>query len=235
MLSFRERMLAMFEQTRNAPYVKLLHEESDIPEADPEYIRIAFDEIETHLGYPLADYFRDYFFASEAIALHWDYELDGEEENGGEFRLSNLFNVFTSDDSKLWIDEMSEQEKEFYRKLRPFDDHPYMGDGTMGVFKLEPGVASPEIWFYNVSNKSYKMDLTYNEYVECLIDTRGFFGWQYLFCDIDIRKHYTDLPGELAKMLDVLPRLFPDTNFDKYRQRYEKLMQRKSSPRSPHK
>jgi hypothetical protein len=94
----------------------------------------------------------------------------------------------------------------------------------MGVFKFEQGVESPEVWLF--SDQCYKLDLTYQKYVECLFETRGFFDWQYLFADVSLDDLNTGMVEYLTEMLTVLPKLFPNTDFTKYVERFEKLKSR---------
>jgi hypothetical protein len=126
---------------------------------------------------------------------------------------------------------MDAEEKALLQQMRPFDSHPMTGDGAMAGLRLDPGTRGregmPEVWFYMISGDRFKMDLTYEGYLDALLDTRGFFDWQYLFSDVDIKRHYTDLGGRLSTMLKVLPRLFPSTDMEPYRERLQKLKARR--------
>jgi hypothetical protein len=224
MTAFIQKMETMFAQAKAAPNIKILRIKNEFPEVDKDSAQFEIDETERLSGIKLADYFKEYWFPASEITLCWDYQLDGKEENGGEFRLINLFKALAVNKPKLWNDDMAEEEKELLRKFRPFDDHPYTGDGMLGVFKIEPGVNDPEVWYYKVTGQGYKMDLSYRGYVECVMETRGYFDWQYFFCDIEINRN---LSNRLTAMLDILPRLFPDTDYTKYFERFERLKKRR--------
>lgn len=220
----------MFEKLKNCSKIDIIAINAEIPKLSPDEINFQFDEIEKILKYKLDEKLKDCLFISDEISLYWDYELEEDEyENAGEFRLSSLSRIFTFSKPELWYEEMEEEEKEFYKELIPFDDHPNTGDGVMGVFKMEKGAASPEIWLYDSNGICHKMNLDYPGYLERILETKGFYGWQYLFCEIDLSDYYfASVQRQLETMLKVLPKLFPDKDYKEYFDRYEKLKQKNS-------
>ncbi len=231
MPDFAERMRAMLAEVQHNPDVQVLRIVADIPEMDETEAEFAMQEVERLTGVTLEDYFQSYITLADEIGLAWNYRLDGDERSGGEFRLINLLVALGPPRVQLWTDQMDQAEQAFLRQLRPFDDHPYTGDGVMGAFRLAESsrsgkvVTEPaEIWRYASGAPSYRMDIRYDEYVEALLDLRGYHGWHYLFCDIDIHRHYTDLVSHFERMFADLPRLFPATDFAPYRERLERLL-----------
>jgi hypothetical protein len=220
---FINRMRSIIEGIKRAPNIKVLKLDADTEEIDQATMEMVFSKIEERAGIKLDVSFNDYLFMADELSLCWDYELDDDEDNGGEFRLINLLNVFALKPQMLWTEDMAEKEQQLLRKHYPFDDHPVTGDGAMGTFKIEPGANDPEVWFFKMPDERYRMDLTYREYLDCLLETRGYFEWQYLFCDVDIKRHPTDLAGRLEKMLQDLPKLYPETDFTKYDERFKAL------------
>jgi hypothetical protein len=225
MKGYREKFIDMFDDIKKCSNIDIITINAEIPTLSQYDIDFQFGEIENFLKYKLDKKLKNCLFLSDEISLYWGYELkEDEHENGGEFRLSSLSHIFTFSKPELWYEEMEEEEKEFYKKLIPFDDHPNTGDGVMGVFKMENGIASPEIWLYDNNGLCHKMDLDYPGYLDYLLETKGFYGWQYLFCEIDLSDYYfASAKNQLETMLKVLPQLFPDQDYKKYFDRYEKL------------
>ncbi|NEO78184.1 hypothetical protein [Moorena sp. SIO4G3] len=205
----------MIKEMQASPYIRINHLEFEKSTIDLPDIEFAISEIEKIVGIQLEDYFRDYIFVAEEIWIAWDYKQGSNYEKGGEFRLINLFDSLVRNKAKLWNDEMSQDKIEFLKSLRPFEDHPYSGDGKIGAFRISHG-NSPEIWFYDLRTGYYKLSLTYEEYIELLLETKGFFNWQYLFCDAELHHYPANLKKYLTKMIDILYQIFPSFDREKY-------------------
>ncbi|MBD2449264.1 SMI1/KNR4 family protein [Nostoc sp. FACHB-152] len=222
MNAYRERFLGMFKEIKACSKIDITAIKDEIPKVSQDEINDQFTKIENFLGYKLDEKLKDCLFITDEISLSWGYELEENEyENGGEFRLSNLYHIISSNQAELWYEEMEDQEKEFYKKLVPFDDHPNTGDGVMSVFKMENGEASPEVWLYDSNGMCHKMLLDYPSYLEKTLETKGFYGWQYLFCEVDLSDYYfATARNQLEKMLNILPKLFPNNDYKEYFDRF---------------
>lgn len=96
------------------------------------------------------------------------------------------------------------------------------GDGDDEEFATRDGEPGhPEIWFsVNTDGTLVRLDLTYPEYLETLLLTRGLFGWQYLYADPRDPGFGYCLP-DLGPGLDFLERTFPHDDFSKLRARWD--------------
>ncbi|TDC70836.1 hypothetical protein [Streptomyces hainanensis] len=111
--------------------------------------------------------------------------------------------------------------------LHGFDGTARTGDGAIAGFRAEDGVVldasgHPEIWYsVNTSGTLVRLDLSYPEYLETLLLTRGLHGWQYLFAD----PHDPGFPEyfrlNIGPHLDFIARAFPHDDFSALRARYE--------------
>ncbi|WP_190822746.1 hypothetical protein [Saccharopolyspora pogona] len=65
-----------------------------------------------------------------------------------------------------------------------------------------------------------KLDLTYGEYMDALLATKGTRGWEFLFASIELGKpDFRDIVANLRNMLEVFPRLFPTYDYTPFRDR----------------
>jgi hypothetical protein len=111
--------------------------------------------------------------------------------------------------------------------LHGFDGTAHTGDGAITGFRAEDGIVldksgHPEIWYsVNTSGTLVRLDLSYPEYLETLLLTRGLHGWQYLFAD----PHDSGFPEHfhlnIGPRLDFIARAFPRDDFSALRARYE--------------
>ncbi|WP_436772458.1 hypothetical protein [Yinghuangia sp. YIM S09857] len=92
-------------------------------------------------------------------------------------------------------------------------------EGAGGFATVGGESGQPEIWYsVNTDGTLVRLNLTYPEYLETLLLTRGLFGWQYLYADphdpgLGYRR--TDLRLGLA----LLEQAFPDDDFSDLRAR----------------
>ena len=87
---------------------------------------------------------------------------------------------------------------------------------------MTPGVSPIRVWssaLVPVDSHPYpvgffKLDLTYSQYVEALVITKGVYGWQYLFADVSFDEYDLDGADErLERMLEVFPVIFPNHDY----------------------
>ncbi|MFC7715378.1 hypothetical protein [Nonomuraea recticatena] len=86
---------------------------------------------------------------------------------------------------------------------------------------MQPDACPVEIWFDDphADTEPYpshpypvtytKLDLTYGEYMDALLTTRGARGGEFLFADIELgRPGFHDIVTNLRNMLEVFPDCF---------------------------
>ncbi len=66
------------------------------------------------------------------------------------------------------------------------------------------------------------MDITYCQYLDALLLTKGTYGWQYLYTDISLRRgDFDETVRYLRGMLEVFPEIFPQHDYRELRERLE--------------
>ncbi|MGP3973997.1 hypothetical protein ACTWQF_08085 [Streptomyces sp. 8N114] len=64
------------------------------------------------------------------------------------------------------------------------------------------------------------MDIGYRAYLDILRMTRGAFSWQFLFTQAPLgSEEFSRVRGRVEGMLDQLPNLFPQHDYEPLRQR----------------
>ncbi|NEQ10872.1 MAG: hypothetical protein F6K37_34645 [Moorea sp. SIO4E2] len=183
---------------------------------------LSVNELRMSFGFNLTQNFEKYIDVSLHTHLRFVYYINGDVSGGGEFHLSPIADSLTStQDPELWHEGMTQQEIEFLKYFRVFDDHPDSGDFKLAAFHLTPGVsppAFPDIYFYD-RGEYWKMNLDYGGYLDGLLGLLGVSNWQYLFCDVDMTQpKYESLFNELNNTLNQLTKLFPARDFETYRE-----------------
>ncbi|MEU7892177.1 hypothetical protein AB0B45_04850 [Nonomuraea sp. NPDC049152] len=126
----------------------------------------------------------------------------------------------------------TEFQRRFLSQLRCIAGSRGSGNGHLTHLRVQPDASPVEIWFddEHADTELYpshpypcthvKLDLTYGEYVDALLATKGTRGWEFLFTDIELGKPYFhDIVTNLRNMLEVFPRLFPACDYTPFRER----------------
>ncbi|MET7622691.1 hypothetical protein [Streptomyces sp. NPDC005408] len=107
-------------------------------------------------------------------------------------------------------------------ELRIFDQAPFGGAGQATGLRVPPKGDRLEIWHYvSTCTELHRLNLDYGTYLETLLITKGAWGWQYLFADVDLTgREYHDAASNLAAMFEAFPVLFPDHDYEPLRARW---------------
>ncbi|MGV9847830.1 hypothetical protein ACWDWU_03360 [Streptomyces sp. NPDC003442] len=143
-------------------------------------------------------------------------------ELGGEFRIRDLYDSILLPPPQFTSETANESDLEVYGQLRVVDFPQYAGTGHFAAIRIQEYVDPLEMWYYDmrlstapgIDSDLVKLDLTYCQYLETLLLTKGVFGWQYLFADITLRGIvFRETVERLKRMLEVFPELFPHHDY----------------------
>ncbi|NEO71295.1 hypothetical protein [Moorena sp. SIO3H5] len=182
--------------------------------------KFSVNKLKTRFGFDISQGYEKFIDVSLYTHLRFVYYINREVCGGGEFHLRPIYDtVISTQDPELWNEGMTQQEIEFLKYFRVFDDHPDSGDFKLAAFHLTPGVsppAFPDIYFYD-RGEYWKMNLDYGGYLDALLGLLGVSNWQYLFCDVDMTQpKYESLFNELNNTLNQLSQLFTARDFETY-------------------
>ncbi|MFJ9866778.1 hypothetical protein [Streptomyces sp. NPDC101165] len=151
----------------------------------------------------------------------------------GEYRILHFYDVFDQLEGPEPLDDATEFQRQFLAELRHFDMTPRSGAGMMSFIRMQPNVSPLEIWFHDVADiggEPYppgylRMDITYCQYLDALLLTKGTYGWQYLYTDVRLSDAGFHLARTyLTRMLEVFPELFPEHDYAPLRARLEERL-----------
>ncbi|GHH47645.1 hypothetical protein FHS35_005565 [Streptomyces umbrinus] len=149
----------------------------------------------------------------------------------GDFNLLHLRDVLNQPEGPApTIPDATDSQLRFLSELRFFDHTPRSGSGKLAYIRLWPGGTPLEIWYSAVADIGgdpyppgfIKMDITYCQYLDALLLTKGTYGWQYLYTDISLRRgDFRETVAYLQGMLEVFPEIFPQHDYTDLRERLE--------------
>jgi hypothetical protein len=188
-----------------------------------------FAEVSTHGA------LRKCWHTFERFSVHWEATDIAKDENhgvvGGELSLVYLFDV-ASRGTDLLSERSTSEEQALLRSLRVIDDQPAGGNGTLAAVRLIDKQLTPDVWFFDVRSGVHELDIDYCGYLDALITTKGGYGWQYLYADIDLSKAEQRLLRErLSRLLAFLTSTFPDVDYGVLQHRLETRTTRRDRTR----
>ncbi|QXE38326.1 hypothetical protein KQY30_32920 [Streptomyces sp. GMY02] len=166
------------------------------------------------------------------LAINW-HTNEPLPDFFGEYRIPDPFEILMQPPDPAADSIPAGFKREFVRQLRYIDSAYRSGVGSMTYLRMKPRTSPLEIWHYDLARIGggpypigyIKLDLTYHQYLETLVLTKGTRGWQYLFADVSFRDlALGDIGDSVKKMTDVFPRLFPEHDYTSLQRRLEERL-----------
>ncbi|GFE22601.1 hypothetical protein RB199_20965 [Streptomyces libani] len=164
----------------------------------------------------------------DELAVYWQTRPP-LPEFFGEYRLPQPYEILVQDPQET--DNLpGRSQKDFVGQLR-YIDHAYRStSGSVTYLRMAPNTSPLEIWHHDLvmtGGDPYpygfvQLDLTYRQYIEMLLTTKGVRGWQYLFSDVPFRNSPIEHLGDNVRfMLEKFPEIFPDHDYTDLQRRWE--------------
>lgn len=158
-------------------------------------------------------------------------DMDDLPEISGEFFLRPFHDILRqSDGPARKVD--TEFQRQFLSELRVMDQTPRSGAGMITYIRLAPGTGPLEIWYSDVADIGappyppgfVKMEITYRQYLDALLLTKGTYGWQYLYTDTRLVRGFEEECEHLEGMLRLFPEIFPGYDYEPLAARLEERL-----------
>ncbi|MFE9461957.1 hypothetical protein [Streptomyces californicus] len=210
MLEYEIKLASMIEEVTDHPGIQTLElEEGNLSDflgnSDS-----AFEKLQQIEGITLSPSLKNTFHRYNGLGLQWSGS-GVNERLGGEFRLVHLLDAIIGG-APAWLHQEGwpEEQRKLHSAFRVFDSQLYGGVGTLAALRLQDGVENPEVWYFNTTHGSVKLDIDYEGYMNRLLMTRGIYYWQYLFSDVPL-EHYNfqAIASELRASINFLKENFP--------------------------
>jgi hypothetical protein len=100
----------------------------------------------------------------------------------------------------------------------------FVNEACCGFYTLESKAGSPKlIYYYDFSNTPVSLQLTIEEYINMMVEARGFLYWQKVLTD---HLQGVESPHTVLMKQD-LNKIFPEFNFDSFIAKYNDLSKSK--------
>ncbi|MEU8785449.1 hypothetical protein [Streptomyces sp. NPDC048637] len=219
LLDFEKRFLKMMTDLLENPRIEVITHSQGAMDEERSDARSVLEALESWYHVPLDVSLQRCITRFEELAAHWSIDEPGTQLSG-EFNLTYLLDAVGNPPPRLAWEGAPESEQQLFSEFRVIDDTPSGGTGKLASIRIRDGATSPEVWFFDVTRGTYKLNIDYCGYMEALLLTKGTYGWQYLFTDISLRgREFQNVVSDLKLMLRTFPALFPDGDYAPLRAR----------------
>lgn len=155
------------------------------------------------------------------VAAHWE-SREPLPPFAGEYRLASPMEILSQGRMPSTDLLDTDFQRVFAAQLRYFDNAYESSRGFMTFLRMDPGSSPLEVWFSDLTGTGaapypagyLKLDLTFTEYVETLLLTKGLHGWQYLFADVSFTDPALEhLTAGLRNGLNAFREVFPGHDY----------------------
>ncbi|MFE1310369.1 hypothetical protein [Streptomyces sp. NPDC058755] len=168
-----------------------------------------------------ADRLSEYYFPVEEVHLSWN-SVDGPFV-GGEFCITNIVTCLTRWHPPMEDAALTPEERRVLAGLKIMDEEPYAGTGRATGLRASSQSPEPELWYHDATrSRLERLDLTYGTYLDTVLVTKGAFGWQYLFADIDLgQPEFGEVVENLTEAFALFSSAFPQRAYAPLKARLE--------------
>jgi hypothetical protein len=202
-----------------------------------------FDVIKDSIGIIFTEEVKSFYRQTNGLTIVWEYD----ELVAGEVNIVPIMDTMLEEYDETWKSHMIESKsfdnpnfQAFIKNLYSFDIYEESFQSTLRVV-MEINKTSkptiPKLWLWHLAGERFPLSLTFEEYIKKIFKTRGFYGWQYFFIDLNscdfndpyfseffAESCYDALP-KMDDFMKVMPKLFPKDDFSEFASLQQKLIE----------
>lgn len=152
------------------------------------------------------------FYAALSDGLDLDWNVDGEDDIGGTIELHGLARVFGT-----WLDEIwgVGEDTDFSWELRGIEA-AREGQNYQTMIHMAEFAPTYDLYFREPDGQTHRIEVGFVEYLSLALESRGFWGWQFLVSDVDFEQHARakDVSQRFHKWM---PEIFEDVDLSRFK------------------
>lgn len=130
----------------------------------------------------------------DGFILKWKYTLNDSKSKNisfeGDIEIFPFYKMFLGYNDNLWENEIwgnhtPDKDITFYKNLKIFD---YFEKDNVHCICIEisNNTLTQNLWIFREGYEPIPMTINITEYIDKLIYTKGFWGWQYLYTNVNL-------------------------------------------------
>jgi len=205
-MSFSKRFELMAESLKANPAVNIIELVFNPPASDTE-----IEQAKKQAGGALPAGVERFFKEMNGFTLEWEHTIEAIKQGGdfdkGFIKILPILDIFGTWKNITWFEGIEEGDE--YRSVKPLD---HFIPEACAAFYQAPGEAPQNTVYYHylgeyLENTGY----TFEEYIDRLLASRGYFYWIQTLCAGQQRSH------QVAAFRKNMPLIFHDYNDDLFR------------------
>lgn len=219
---FENKVIRVFDGLKKNKKIIIREISDDFEKMSDEEIKKGLSRVEKSYKINLSEDFYPYLLSVDVLKLNWNINFEDYFETGGEIYIKDLTRIFLNPLTTFDKDNVPPHEAKLLKQgYRFFDFRSASGD--MAAVKVNDGQVEPNVYWVPAAEEPIKLSISYPEYMEHILKTRGLHFWEYLFSDLSFDEVDFNLEEELNERLPYLTILFPDEDFSEYFERFERM------------
>jgi len=177
---------------------------------------------------------RTFFSELDGFKLAWEFHTEELSRSHtfieGHVRILNFHKMFMGFDGRfwrgeLWSEKTPERDLQFLKGLQVLD---YYGKDSVECVCLErtdDRVLSPNLWLFYQGLIPMRMEFNLTEYASKLRQTKGIWGWQFFYVDVNLSEHEFEAVKDNCEMvIQWYGKIFRDGFESELAERYHKRL-----------
>lgn len=219
---YEKRVINVFEDLKRNNKIIIKEISENFRDLSEEIVKKRKQRTESNYKINLSEIYFPYFFSIDYLKLNWNIDFGDYFETGGEIYITNITGMFMNPLTTFDKNNVPPHEAKLLKQgYRFFDFRSASGD--MAAVKVNNGQIEPNVYWVPAAEEPIKLSISYPEYMEHILKTRGLHFWEYLFSDLSFDEVDFNLEEELTERLPYLTMLFPDEDFSEYFERFERM------------
>lgn len=219
---FENKVIRVFDGLKKNKKIIIREISDDFEKMSDEEIKKGLSRVGKSYKINLSEDFYPYLLSVDVLKLNWNIDFEDYFETGGEIYIKDLTRIFLNPLTTFDKDNVPPHEAKLLKQgYRFFDFRSASGD--MAAVKVNDGQIEPNVYWVPAAEEPIKLSISYPEYMEHILKTRGLHFWEYLFSDLSFDEVDFNLEEELNERLPYLTILFPDEDFSEYFERFERM------------
>ena len=181
----------------------------------PDVVR---DHVQSAGGLKVSPTVGSLYDITDGFELVWGVREGDAWVPGGQIQLFGFAEVFGSWLGRLWDvypEGASDEAIDFTWDIRGFDGAA-AGDDNMVVFHVPEILPRYHLYWHSPTRRTYRLRVDFLEYLECLVQTCGLCGWQYMMCDRAELEGDDEALERVRECTRRMRALFPDVDLSRY-------------------
>jgi hypothetical protein len=216
---FEKKAIISFKKLKENKKINIKEISSSFRDLSEDIIKNRITRTENNYKIKIPEEFYPYILSIDEVKLKWNINSDFDFP-GGEFYIRNVTGMFYNPLETFEKDDISPDDAKLLKQGYRFFAFHY---DDRSAIKISEKEIESNVFFVPSAEEPMKLEISYPEYMDYSLKTKGFWGWQYLFTGLKFKDFDFNLEADLKESFECLEVAFPNEDFSEYYERFESM------------